>query len=65
MWVNYRNKQILKMGHWGPSASETVLYIKRTSDLGYLGLPAGWRPVLLLLVYFCCLEASIFYFGAR
>lgn len=53
------------MGHWGPSASETVLYIKRTSDLGYLGLPAGWRPVLLLLVYFCCLEASIFYFGAR
>lgn len=52
------------MGHGGGAlASEAVLYIKRTSDLGYLGLPAGWRPMLLLLVYFCCLEANVFYFG--
>lgn len=40
-----------------------MLCVKRTLDWGYLSLPAGWRPLLPLLVYFCSLEANVFICG--
>lgn len=66
MRVNYRNKQILKMGHWGTlSQRDCALYEKnpKLQSEVYWHIPAGRSPLLPLCLYFCCLEVNVVIFG--